>query len=198
MLITGMSLLLNKLFKLTTEQSQMAKIPRPDLTLLKSVQLLWAEYRKVSSIPTRLDITAMAEGLQQATDALISGFLKQQGINAPTTDLDCRVEDYQILVFDDTGEITHFYWHMNSVNSRELENFNLLNFKKLDQLKEVDWSGTTFREQAENDRAQLIHAACEEVLGCEYAHTLDFEWITSGVLRIYDTGSGDTVLAIHL
>jgi len=176
----------------------MVKIPRPDLSLLKAVQTLWAEYRKVSSIPTRLDITAMAEGLQQATDALISGFLKQQGIVAPSTGLDCRVEDYQILVFDDTGEVTYFYWHKNSVSSKEVESFNLLNFKRLSHLKEVDYNGTTFREQAENDRAQLIHAACEEVLGGEYAHTLDFEWITSGVLRIYDTGSGDTVLAVHL
>lgn len=184
----------------------MQKIPRPDLRLLHTVQLLWAEYRKVASLPNHsqttpkptVDTIAMAEGLSQATDALISGFLKQQGINAPSTDLDCRVEDYQILVFDDTGEETYFYWHKNSVSSKEVEQFNLLNFKRLSALKDFDWSGTTFKEQAENDRAQLIHAACEEVLGRESAHTLDFEWITSEVLRIYDTSSGDTVMAIHL
>lgn len=87
----------------------MQKLPRPDLSLLKAVQILWAEYRKVSSIPTQLDTIAMAQGISQATDALISGFLKQQGIVAPNTGLDCRVEDYQILVFDDTGEQTFFY-----------------------------------------------------------------------------------------
>lgn len=176
----------------------MAKIPRPDLSLLKAVQTLWAEYRKVGSLPTQLDTATVAEGLSQATDALISGFLKQQGINAPSSDLDCRVEDYQVMVFDDTGEQTYFYWHTNSVSSKEVEQFNLLNFKQLDQLKEVDWSGTTFKEQAENDRASLIHAACEEVLGYSFDHTLNFEWITPTVLRIYDTSSGDTVLAIHL
>lgn len=176
----------------------MAKIPRPDLSLLKAVQTLWAEYRKVGSLPTQLDTATVAEGLSQATDALISGFLKQQGINAPSSDLDCRVEDYQVMVFDDTGEQTYFYWHTNSVSSKEVEQFNLLNFKQLDQLKEVDWSGTTFKEQAENDRASLIHAACEEVLGYSFDHTLNFEWITPTVLRIYDTSSGDTVLAVHL
>ena len=176
----------------------MAKIPRPDLSLLVTVQVLWAEYRKVASLPSPLDTIAMAEGIAQITDALISGFLKQQGVVAPATGLDCRVEDYQVMVFDDTGEETYFYWHTNSVNSRELEAFNLLNFKKLDHLKGIEYNGTTFKEQAENDRSALIHAACEEVLGCESAHTLDFEWITAGILRIYDTSNGDTVMAIHL
>lgn len=176
----------------------MVKIPRPDLSLLKAVQVLWAEYRKVSSIPTRLDVPTLAEGLRQATDALISGFLKAQGIVAPSTDLDCHVEDYQIMVFDDNGEEIFFYWHENSVNSRELENFNLLNFKKLEELKAIDYNGTTFKEQAENDRSSLIHAACEEVIGYSFDHTLDFEWVTPKILRIYDTGSGDTVMAIHL
>ena len=177
----------------------MVKIPHPDLSLLKAVHVLWTEYRKVGSLPTQLDTATVAEGLSQATDALISGFLKQQGINnAPSTDLDCRVEAYQVMVFDDTGEVTHFYWHKNSVSSKTVETFNLLNFKQLDQLKEVDWSGTTFKEQAENDRASLIHAACEEVLGYSFDHTLNFEWITPTVLRIYDTSSGDTVLAVHL
>lgn len=175
----------------------MQKLPRPDLDLLKAVQTLWAEYRKLASLPSPLDTHAMANGISQITDALISGFLKQQGIVAPTTDLDCRVEDYQVMVFDDTGEETFYYWHKNSVNSRELEHFNLLNFKQLAQLKEIDWAGTSFKEQAENDRASLIHAACEEVLGYSFDQTLDFEWITASVLRIYNTGSGDTVLAIH-
>ena len=176
----------------------MVKIPHPDLSLLKAVHVLWAEYRKVGSLPTQLDTATVAEGLSQATDALISGFLKQQGIVAPSTNLDCRVEDYLAMVFDDTGEVTHFYWHKNSVSSKEVEHFNPLNFKRLNELKDIDYNGTTFREQAENDRAALIHAACEEVLGYSFDQTLDFEWITSSVLRIYNTGSGDTVLAIHL
>ena len=176
----------------------MQKIPHPDLSLLHAAQALWAEYRKLASLPSQLDATAMAQGISQATDALISGFLKAQGVTAPSTDLDCRVEDHQIMVFDDTGEETYFYWHENSVSSDAAENFNLLNFKRLEELKAIDWAGTTFKEQAENDRSALIHAACEEVLGQEYAHTLDFEWITSSVLRIYDTSNSDTVMAVHL
>lgn len=176
----------------------MQKLPRPDLSLLKTVQIIWAEYRKVRSISTNVDTASVAEGLSQATDALIHGFLKQQGIVAPSSDLDCCLEDYQVMVFDDTGEETYFYWHKNSVSSKEVENFNLLNFKKLEELKSIDYSGTTFKEQAENDRSALIHAACEEVIGYSFDHTLDFEWITASILRIYNTGSGDTVLAIHL
>lgn len=176
----------------------MQKLPRPDLSLLATVQTLWAEYRKVASTPSTLDITSVAEGLQQATDALISGFLKQQGIVAPATDLDCRVEDYQVMVFDDTGEETFFYWHKNSVSSKEVESFNLLNFQKLDHLKGIEYNGTTFKEQAENDRSALIHAACEEVLGYSFDQTLDFEWITTSILRIYNSRNGDTVMAVHL
>lgn len=176
----------------------MQKLPRPDLNLLKAVQIIWAEYRKVRSISTNVDTASVVEGLSQATDALIHGFLKQQGIVAPSSDLDCCLEDYQVMVFDDTGEETHFYWHKNSVSSKELEAFNLLNFQKLDHLKGIEYNGTTFKEQAENDRAQLIHAACEEVIGYSFDHTLDFEWITASILRIYDSRNGDTVLAVHL